>query len=80
MSSIKQINIKNPTHYFFNNVINIKNFDSNLLKVDKKSYKNIDIYYTGYITIKDIDYVNISSVLLLIKQMDILRRAIEINI
>ena len=80
MSSIKQINIKNPTYYFFNNVINIKNFDSNLLKVDKKSYKNIDIYYIGYITIKDIDYVNISSVLLLIKQMDILRRAIEINI
>ena len=61
-------------------MINIKNFDSNLLKIDKKSYKNIDIYYIGYITIKDIDYVNINSVLLLIKQMDTLRRAIEINI
>ena len=80
ISSIKQFNIKNPTYYFFNNVINIKNFDSNLLKIDKKSYKNIDIYYIGYITIKDIDYVNINSVLLLIKQMDTLRRAIEINI
>ena len=44
-------------------MINIKNFDSSLLKVDKKSYKNIDIYYIGYITIKSIsDYENINSV------------------
>ena len=33
-------------------MINIKNFHSNLLKIDKKSYKDIDIYYIGYITIK----------------------------
>ena len=33
-------------------MINIKNFDRNLLKIDKKSYKSIDIYYTGYISIK----------------------------
>ena len=36
-------------------MINIKKFDSNLLKIDKKSYKNIDTYYIRYITIKDID-------------------------
>ena len=36
MGSIKEINIKNRTHYFFNDMINIKNFDSNLLKIDKK--------------------------------------------
>ena len=41
---------------------NIKNFDSDLLKIDKKAYKNIDIYYIGYITIKDTDYINIHSV------------------
>ena len=42
---------------------NIENFDSNLLKIDKKSYKNIDIYYIGYITIKGIsNYNNINSV------------------
>ena len=35
-------------------MINIKNFDSNLLKIDKKSYKDIDVYYIGYITINDI--------------------------
>ena len=63
MESIKEINIKNRTYSFFNDMINIKNFDSNLLKIDKKSYKNIDTYYIGYITIKKIgDYENIYSV------------------
>ena len=45
MGNIKQRNIKNRIYYFLNDMINIKNFDSNLLKIDKKSYKNIDIYY-----------------------------------
>ena len=40
-------------------MINIKNFDSSLLKINKKSYKNIGIYYIGYIAIKSIsDYEN----------------------
>ena len=43
-------------------MINIKDFVSNLLKIDKKSYKNIDTYYIGYITLKDSDYVKINSV------------------
>ena len=43
-------------------MINIKDFDSNLLKIDKNSYKNIDIYYIGYITMKDSDYVKINCV------------------
>ena len=42
-------------------MINIRNFDSNVLKIDKKSYKNIDIYYIGYITMKNFDYLNIHS-------------------
>ena len=63
MGSIKQINIKNRTYYFFNDMINIKNFNSNLLKIDKKSHKNIDIYYVGYIAIKNIgDYESIHGV------------------
>ena len=42
---------------FFDGMITIKNFNSNLLKIDKKSYKSNDIYYIGYITIKNIgDY------------------------
>ena len=62
MGNIKEINIKNQTYYFFNDMINIKDFDPNLLKTDKKLYKNTDIYYTGYITVKDSDYVKIKSV------------------
>ena len=52
MESIKQINIKIQTYYRSDVIINIKIFDSNLLKIDKKSYKNIDIYCIGYITMK----------------------------
>ena len=44
MGNIKEINIKNQTYYFFNDMINIKDFHANLLKIDKKSYKNIDVY------------------------------------
>ena len=44
-------------------MINIKNFDSNFIKIDKKSYENIDIYYIGYITMKSIsDYESSHSV------------------
>ena len=56
MGNIKEVNIKNCTYYFFDDMVNITNFDPNLLKIDKKSYKNIDIYYIGYITMKDSDY------------------------
>ena len=63
MRNIEQINIKNRTYYFFNNMIKIKDFDSSLIKIDKKSYKNIGIYNTGYITIKKFDdYESINSV------------------
>ena len=55
MVQVKEINIENRTYYFFNGMINIEVFDSNLLKIDKKLYRNIDIYYIGYITIKKID-------------------------
>ena len=47
MGKVKEINIKNRTYYFFNDIINIEEFDSNLLKKGKKSYKYIDIYYIG---------------------------------
>ena len=62
MGNIKEINIKNRTYYFFDDMINITNFDPNLLKIDKKAYKNIDVYYIGYITMKDSDCVKINSV------------------
>ena len=63
MWKVKQIEIKNRTYYFYNDIINIEEFNSSLLKTDKKSYKDIDIYYIGYITIKKIgDCENIYSV------------------
>ena len=55
MGVIKQINIKTRTYYFYNDIIDLENFKSNLLKIDKKSYKDIGIYNIGYITIKKID-------------------------
>ena len=55
MVQVREVNIKNRTYYFFDDMINIEVFDPDLLKIDKKTYKNIDIYYIGYITIKNID-------------------------
>ena len=63
MGKVKHIEIKNRFCYFYNNIINIEQFDLSLLKVNKKSYEAIDIYYIGYITIKKIgDSENIYSV------------------
>ena len=63
MGEIKQINIKNRTYHFYNDIIDLKDFDAKLLKIVKKSYKNINIYHIGYITIKKIDdYESIYSV------------------
>ena len=59
MGKVKQIKIKNRTYYFYNDIISLKNFESDLLKIDKKHYKAIDIYYIGYITTKIIgEYEN----------------------
>ena len=44
MGNIKEININNRTCYFFDDMINITNFDPKLLKIDKKSFKNIDLF------------------------------------
>ena len=54
METIKQVNIKNRTYYFYNDIIDIKPFDSNMLKLDKKSYKNLDVYNVGYVSVKKI--------------------------
>ena len=63
MGVTKELNIKNQTYYFLDDMIDIKNFHSKLLKTDKKSYEDIDIYYIGYITIKKFsDCENIHSV------------------
>ena len=48
MGKVRQINIKNPTYYFYDDKINFKNFDAKLLKIDKKDYNEIGIYYINY--------------------------------
>ena len=60
MGSIKEINIKERTCYFYNDIIDIETFDSKNLKLDKKTYKDLDIYNIEYVTIKKIGdcYVN----------------------
>ena len=63
MGKVKQTNIKNRTYYFYDDMINLLNFKSSLLKIDKKHYKEISIYYIGYIIIKTFcDFENIYSV------------------
>ena len=63
MGKVKELNIKNQTYYYFNDIIEIKDFHLNVLRIDKKQYKDIDIYYIGYITVKKIgDCENINSV------------------
>ena len=52
MGEVKQINVKNRTYYFDKDIIGIKNFDAKLLKMHKKSYKDIGIYSIGYIIFK----------------------------
>ena len=63
MGNVKKSNVKNHTYYFFNTMINIKYFYSRLIKIDKKSCKNIGVYNIGYIKIKKInDCENINNV------------------
>ena len=62
MGTVKQINIKNPTYYFYNDIINLKHFKSKLLTIDKKSYKNIGFYNIVYIAIKKLMIVRLFTV------------------
>ena len=61
--TFKQINIENRPYYFFNDIINIKNFNPNMLSIDKISFKSIDsvIYNIKYITMKNLNHVNIDN-------------------
>ena len=50
---VKDINIKNQTYFFFDDIINVNDVDPNNIKIDEKSYKNIIIYYIASVTIKN---------------------------
>ena len=60
-NKVIDINIKNHICYFFDDIINIKDFDPNNIKIDEKSYKNILTYYIAYVTIKNSKYMKINS-------------------
>ena len=71
MESIKDIKITNRTYYFYDDMIKIQNFDSSLQKLYKKSYKNITIYYIGYITKNDKYAINsVNPLYLIVHEVD----------
>ena len=61
-NKLKDIDIKHHAYYFFDDIINRKFFDTNEIKIDEKSYKNILIYYIEFVTIKNSKYIKINSV------------------
>ena len=72
MGETKKINIKNRTYYFYNDQIDLKDFDARLLKIDKKNYNEIDFYCIGYVTFKkigDCNNTNINPFYLMINEM-----------
>ena len=62
----RQLNIKNRTYYFYNDLINVLNFEASNLKLEKKTWKDIDIYYIGYVDKKPDWNVNSVNLLYLI--------------
>ena len=63
MEWTKEINIRNHSYYFYNDIIDLENFNSNNLKLDKKTYKDLDVYNIGYVTIKKIgDCYDVNSI------------------
>ena len=65
MGERKGINIKNRTYYFYNDQVNLKDFDARFLKINKKYYNEIDIYYIGYVIIKKMVIIIILTVSIL---------------
>ena len=61
-NKVKDLDVKNRAYCFFDDIINVKNFDPNNIKTDEKSRKNILVYSSRYVTIKDSKYVKINSV------------------
>ena len=62
INKVQNIDVNGSKYYFFNDIINMKNFDPTNIKIDENSYKNILIYYIRYVTIKDSKYVKVYSV------------------
>ena len=61
MNNVKEIDIQNCTYDLSDDMINIKNLDSNKIKIHEKSYKNALIYHLGYVTVKERSYAKTNS-------------------
>ena len=59
MGELKQINIKNRAYYFYNDIIDFDELDESKIKIDKKDFNDIDIYYLGYQYKKKITECNV---------------------
>ena len=71
MAITKQMNIKKRTYYFYNDLIKLFDFDSNMLKLDKKTFKGININYIGYVTKNEKYKINsVNPLYLLIYKID----------
>ena len=81
-NNVKELNMKNGAYNFFSDIIYIENCDPNNIKVDKKSYKNILIYYIGYETLeKDLKIFTLNlCTLFWVKRMDTFNRLMEKSI
>ena len=54
MEKVEDLNIKNQTYYYFDDIIDIRKFESNLLKIDKKLHRDFDIYYLVTLQLKSL--------------------------
>ena len=70
MAVTKQMNIKNRTYYFYNDQIKLFDFDPNMLKLDKKTFKGVNIYYIGYVTKEEYNINSVNPLYLLIYRID----------
>ena len=61
-NNFKDIDIKNRTYDFFDDIIDIKNLNPSQINIDKSSEKNVFIYFIGYMAVKDLRYVKTNSV------------------
>ena len=81
MGKVKQIDIKNRTYYFCNYFTDLENFKSNLLKIDKKSYKSLiftifDILELKKLMVVEIFTASIPCIYVLIMRVDISKKKV----
>ena len=70
MNSLKEINIKNLSYYFFDDMVNIKYLDPNKIKIDEGLYKNVLIYHIGQVTIKDLKINSVNPLYVIIIEIN----------